>query len=170
MAKRMVHRRRLQTTAGEVSINLTPLIDCTFLLIVFFILSTHFSKLPQLLLHKPVDSQAQHKPEEANAPNRAIVSVISAEPPADDPAQWDIGRARAVEHYEVFTRRIPAGRVDRLEEELRSRKAEAEEMGFEKFFVEIRADWRVGYMHVEPVMQAAADAGIGNINITAERQ
>jgi biopolymer transport protein ExbD len=170
MAKSMVYRRGAGRFAGDVAINMTPLIDCTLLLIVFFILSTEFSKLPQILLHKPAESQAQHKPEETAAPNRAIVSVVSREPAIDDPEEWDIGKASGIKYYKVFNTVIEEGRLDRLEGELKKRKAEARKAGFEDFFVEIRADRRVAYMYIEPVMVAAARAGVRDMHITARRE
>ena len=37
----------------EVSINLTPLIDVVFLLLIFFMVSTSFSELTQLVVELP---------------------------------------------------------------------------------------------------------------------
>jgi len=42
-----------QLRRPEVSINLTPLIDVVFLLLIFFMVSTSFSKLSQLVVDLP---------------------------------------------------------------------------------------------------------------------
>ena len=43
----------LQARRPEVSINLTPLIDAVFLLLIFFIVSTSFTDLTQLTVYLP---------------------------------------------------------------------------------------------------------------------
>ena len=42
-----------QLRRPEVSINLTPLIDVVFLLLIFFMVSTSFSELTQLVVDLP---------------------------------------------------------------------------------------------------------------------
>ncbi|MDE0020971.1 MAG: biopolymer transporter ExbD [Candidatus Poribacteria bacterium] len=49
----------------EPTVNMTPMIDCVFLLIIFFMLATTFSPLPGMRVKLPPPSQAQSqtKPE-----------------------------------------------------------------------------------------------------------
>ena len=56
-----------QLRRPEVSINLTPLIDVVFLLLIFFMVSTSFSELTQLIVDLP---------EAEGTPARADTSVL----------------------------------------------------------------------------------------------
>ncbi len=152
MPKSLVYNR--DRPAGDVSFNMTPLIDCTFLLIVFFILASQMasSALSQLQLHRPVRSQAIVP---ASPPERVIVNIISIDE--------SVTSTRA-SHYEIDGVAISLDRVDLLTHELNRRLIRA---GEAEFFVEIRADSRVWYGDVFPVMSAATDAGISRMNITA---
>ncbi len=152
MPKSLVYNRN--QPAGDVSFNMTPLIDCTFLLIVFFILASQMASnaLSQLQLHRPVKSQAFLP---AKPPERVIVNVISID---------EFATSSRASHYEIDGVAIGLDRVDLLTHELNRRLIRA---GEAEFFVEIRADSRVWYGDVFPVMSAATDAGISRMNITA---
>ena len=56
----------------EVSINLTPLIDVVFLLLIFFMVSTSFSELTQLVVDLP---EAEGAPASTNATLLLVVDV-----------------------------------------------------------------------------------------------
>ena len=51
-----------QLRRPEVSINLTPLIDVVFLLLIFFMVSTSFSELTQLVVDLPEAEGARRVP------------------------------------------------------------------------------------------------------------
>ncbi|RZO69357.1 MAG: biopolymer transporter ExbD, partial [Halieaceae bacterium] len=59
-----------QLRRPEVSINLTPLIDVVFLLLIFFMVSTSFSELTQLVVDLP---EAEGIP--ASADNTVLLVV-----------------------------------------------------------------------------------------------
>ena len=59
-----------QLRRPEVSINLTPLIDVVFLLLIFFMVSTSFSELTQLVVDLP---EAEGSP--ASADNGLLLTV-----------------------------------------------------------------------------------------------
>ena len=59
-----------QLRRPEVSINLTPLIDVVFLLLIFFMVSTSFSELTQLVVDLP---EAEGSP--ATADNALLLTV-----------------------------------------------------------------------------------------------
>ena len=61
-----------QLRRPEVSINLTPLIDVVFLLLIFFMVSTSFSELTQLVVDLP---EAEGTPASANTSVLLIVDV-----------------------------------------------------------------------------------------------
>ena len=56
----------------EVSINLTPLIDVVFLLLIFFMVSTSFSELTQLVVDLP---EAEGAPASTNTTLLLVVDV-----------------------------------------------------------------------------------------------
>ena len=76
-----------QLRRPEVSINLTPLIDVVFLLLIFFMVSASFSELTQLVVDLP---EAQGDP--ANTDNALLLVVdvqgdmtLDGEPVPNDP-------------------------------------------------------------------------------------
>jgi len=140
---------------------MTPMIDCTFQLILFFILAGQMASesIATLQLHRPLESQAISQ-EEMQTPNKVIVNVLSAE----DAQGVDSPLALMASNYEIDGQSIHLGNTARLAEVLAERKARSVA---EDFFVEIRADSRVSYAYVAPVMAAAAAAGIEKMNLTA---
>ena len=152
-------RIQKQSQTGEVSINMTPVIDCVFLLIVFFTLAGQFSSqsLAKVELYEPVKSQALKWNEKD--PNRVIVNIPSRAETAED----DADLADQALGYLIGGRKIEA---NELADHLR---AAANPYLSKKldFFVEIRADRRVRYADVEPILWAAAEAKIPKLNLTA---
>ena len=61
-----------QLRRPEVSINLTPLIDVVFLLLIFFMVSTSFSELTQLVVDLP---EAEGAPASADSTVLLVVDV-----------------------------------------------------------------------------------------------
>ena len=61
-----------QLRRPEVSINLTPLIDVVFLLLIFFMVSTSFSELTQLMVDLP---EAEGAPASTNTTLLLVVDV-----------------------------------------------------------------------------------------------
>ena len=157
--------------SGDVAFNMTPMIDCTFQLIIFFILTaTVMSQaLADLKLHRPWRSQALEEKEILlEADNRIIVNVVSeAGKKKDAPPRLAAQAGR----YHILTERIDIGNKDKLIRIIKERVKRARQAGHKKFFVEIRADYRVNFGAVKPVMLAAAKAGVTNMemkmNLTA---
>ena len=81
MAKSAVYSGRGQS--GDVSFNMTPMIDCVFQLIIFFILAGQVASqsLARVDLYKPWKSQAQKWNEKD--PNRVIVNIPSKAGPEE---------------------------------------------------------------------------------------
>lgn len=158
MARKPKHNEQ----RGAVSFNMTPMIDCVFLLIIFFLLASSFAsqKLPQLDPHRPHTSQAQPR-EDMEIPNKVIVNVLPMEGEmlSEDPSI--AGRAGS---YNIDGKSIEVGDTSTLAEILTERKQQSRG---DDFFVEVRVDWRVGYSEVTPVLTAAARAEIENLNLTA---
>jgi biopolymer transport protein ExbD len=169
MAKPTVKRRRVGSSSpGEV--NMTPMIDCTFQLIIFFILTAQMANqdLAKLLVPKPYDSMAV-SPEEGGPdvlPNRVIVNVVNkyGDEPEEKRNPADSG---LVKHYQVGLTIVPEGDIETLKKIFEARRAKLTPAQKKDFFVEIRADRDVAFGGVEPVLRAAADANIAKMSITA---
>ena len=152
---------RRKAFGGLVSFNMTPMIDCTFQLIIFFILTSRMASesLVSMELPRPHESQAIPS-EQIENPDKVIVNVLSAEEGAGgDPALS--GRAQ---RYQVGNMKVAVENLEALRRTLvRLRRSS----GSEHFCIEVRADHRVNFSEVRPVMLVAAQAEIVNINITA---
>jgi biopolymer transport protein ExbD len=141
---------------------MTPMIDCTFLLIIFFILAGQMASESLAHVELPDPEQSQAVPSERmDRPDKAIVNVIYATGEGEEEVPALIGKAS---RYQVGGVRVEPGDVDSLKGILERMKADS---GSGEFSVEIRADERVDYADVFPVMQAAAAAKITKMNITA---
>ncbi|MCA9175421.1 MAG: biopolymer transporter ExbD [Planctomycetales bacterium] len=127
---------------GSVSFNMTPMIDVVFLLIIFFLVSSHLAKQEaQLELPLPVAETGRLGDEQAP---RVIVNIL-----AD-------GQLLLAGH------RLEAGQ---LAARLRSqREAEGENVE-----LKIRGDREVPYRMVQPVLLAATQAGIWNVTVSVYR-
>ena len=66
-------KRRRKSKTGEVEINLTPLIDVVFLLLIFFMISTTFIQENRLQIQLPEASP------QAQAPSAELEVVIDAQ-------------------------------------------------------------------------------------------
>ena len=128
---------------GEVGINMTPLIDCVFLLMIYFLVNSHLAqqeaqyKLPLPVAESGLKEKQEEKP-------RLTVNVLA------DGTLLLGGR-------QVTT------------EELRSRLADRSELG-KDVEVRIRGDRGVAYRHVEPVMLSCAQVGIWNVSYAVYRK
>ena len=179
---------RKRPPSSEVGFNMTPMIDCTFQLIIFFILASQvandaYAKNVQIV--RPTDSQALPA-SVAQFPNKVTVNVVSAAAESENP---DPIVAANAGFYKIGTEKYEVGQWDRMidviqakrdefyaqigmsPEQARQAEAEADKRGAEEnpaaFFLEIRADERVNYVDVAPVIRAGVEAGISKMNITA---
>jgi biopolymer transport protein ExbD len=168
--------KETKVAAGDVSVNLTPMIDCTFQLIIFFILTTQFASaaLAPLLPPKPEESVASEPGRQpGEATNKLIVNVVSQVPP--DAKTEQPRRARVGKHYYIAGHGPEGKGIIQIGDTGTLKRIFEQELGIamkggvkeEDFQIEVRADKRVQYSYVQPVINAAAQAGIGNMKITA---
>jgi biopolymer transport protein ExbD len=149
--------------SNPLSINLTPMIDCTMLLVVFFLLTTQMasSDFINMKLPKPTGSIASDFMEG----NRAVINVVPYadwELKADPRLTEDMVKEfrLGTEHYspqQLFAI------VDKLQ---KARKLSSKP---KDFGVEIRCDMRIDYSQAEPVFQVLQQAKIQKVKITALR-
>ena len=136
-------RKHVDETSKDAVMNMTPMIDVVFLLIIFFLVSSHLAKQEaQMELPLPTADSGQTPADESV---RVTVNVL-----AD-------GSVR------LAGRETP---VDRLRERL-AQKRDEEGDALE---VRIRTDQNLPYRLFEPVMVACAEANIWNVTIAVHRR
>jgi len=123
----------------EVSVNLTPLIDIVFLLLIFFMVSTTFTKENHLSIDLPEASA-----EASETPPTAIEIVISARG-----------------EYSVNDRTLVNNQLETL-----MRGVQKELAGRDKAPVVITADAKTPHEAVVRAMDAAGQLGLVNLSIT----
>lgn len=159
--------RSSKSQGGLIDLNLTPMIDCVFQLILFFILTSQVASqlLAPVQLAHPLQSKAISE-DDVEAPHKVIVNVVSAEGDKDSSDPMVRGRASMykINNKEFRTQPID---MDALTAELRTTR-EQSNVDEDTFFLEIRGDRKVHFAYFEPVMIAAGDAGIRKMNISAQ--
>lgn len=158
--------------AGEVSFNYIPLIDVTFNMIIFFVLTSEIATatLSRVLVPTPLESQAVQRGTVSN--NNVIIAVVSM---AADQKGIDPAMAAHAGRYEIDGKVVPMNDLtNNLIKEIQARRE-----GYKKilgtssggeFFVEIRADRRVNFAEVQPVIEAVAAAGVPKMAISVRRE
>jgi len=148
---------------SALNINLTPMIDCTMLLVIFFLLTTEIasSNFIQLKLPKPWESMAR----ERSSANRAVINVI---PYSDADIKAGIGKLEKAMKYQLEPYEYENRTLLNLIPELRRRKALSDKP--DDFTVVIRSDQRIDYTEVEPLFPCIQDAGIIKVQLSAWRK
>jgi len=130
--------------AAGVGLSMTPMIDVVFLLIIFFLLSSHLAR-QETQLALPLPSAESGQPDADRDQPRVTVNVLA------DGTLLVANRA-------VSTEELP----DRLRERLAEHGGDLE--------VRIRGDRGVPYRYVEPILVACARAGIWNVSYAVQRR
>ena len=156
--------------------NLTPMIDCTFQLIIFFILVSQMTsdQLVPLIVPSPEKPQTLVDDDRELQPGVAVVNIWSRykgeEKLADGTKRIEdpLGTILA-EGYKVQHETIEPGNIQRLAEILREKRLRHKSLHGDRlpFYVEIRADRDLGYEQILPVMRAAAHAHVDKMYMTA---
>jgi len=167
----MARSATFRTSGGEMQFNTTPMIDVTFQLIIFFILAGQMSSQEMartIKLSRPAESQALKRDSKA-ALNRVVVNVVARAALIGKGEYLDSSLQGLASHYEIMGKRIEVGNVSELLVRLNKSKEVAKAKGQkeDEFTVEIRADYRIGYGQVEPVIAAAVEAKIPKMHIAA---
>lgn len=147
---------------GAVTFNTTPMIDCVFQLILFFLLTTQVASntRPLMKLSQPLEPQAI--PEKMKTPSRVVINVLSAR----DEKNPDPVKAGRAKEFRIGSEKIPLHRLDKLEKMIREKLKKTDPEHKKDFFVEIRADRDVHYSEVARVMKKAAEAGVVKMHLT----
>ncbi len=127
---------------GTVGFNMTPMIDVVFLLIIFFLLSSHFARQEsQLELDLP-DAASREERAEDDVP-RVVVNVL---PEGRIQVTGDVRRAAELTEVLRVERQKTAGPLE----------------------VRIRSDRRVPYGAIEPILLACQRAGVWDVTFAVE--
>ncbi|MBW3597413.1 MAG: biopolymer transporter ExbD [Planctomycetes bacterium] len=129
---------------GEVGFNMTPMIDVVFLLIIFFLVSSHLAKQEvHLELPLPTADSGEAAPEDDA--QRVTINVL-----ADG-------------------RLLLAGKPV-APEDLQRRLSEQRSAAGSDLEVRIRSDRSAAYQRVEPILLSAARAGVWNVTFSVYRE
>ncbi len=148
----MAQAKRRGAGAGAVSMNMTPLIDIVFQLIIFFVLTSQFQQLEIETMTLPMSIAAE--PKDPFQYRNVIINVVNP----DNPEVIVMGQPVAYGVLEVD---------NELSSLLKARKATILETG-EKLNVILRADEMIPYEVVASVMLAAGRAEIQGWWITTD--
>ena len=128
----------VRTTTGGVGFSMTPMIDVVFLLLIFFLLSSHLARQEtQLALPLPAADSGSERPDDERP--RVTVNVLA------DGTLLVAGRAVTADDLTA-----------RLRERVAEHGGDLE--------VRVRGDRAVEYRFVEPVMLACVRVGIWNVS------
>jgi len=148
----MPQQRRPGSGSGAVSMNMTPLIDIVFQLIIFFLLTSQFQQLEIETVVLPMSIAAT--PKDPFQYRNVVINVVNP----DNPEVVVMGQ--------TMDYRVIEG-DNELSKYLKDRKA-AEMEGGEKLNVILRADEMICYEVVASVMLAAGRAEIEGWWITTD--
>jgi len=136
--------------SGKFGFNMTPMIDVVFLLIIFFLVSSHLAK-QEVQRDLPLPgADSGIDPEDDQSP-RVVINVESD-------GEWFAG-----------TRSLGNG-LDKKRENLRRRLLEKIAKSGKDVEVRIRSDRTVAYGRVEPILRTCTEAGIWNVTFAVIRR
>jgi len=133
-----------RTSGRTLGLNMTPMIDVVFLLIIFFLVSSHLARREQRLELPLPQAATGQKPDE------------------DSPAQLTV-QVLADGTLYVAGRKVPPA-------ELADLLAERRQVHGAALAVRVRADRQVPYRQLEPVLVACSRAGIWNVSYVVQRR
>lgn len=125
---------------AEAELNLTPLIDIVFLLLIFFMVSTRFDSNPRRDIDVPVSSYSESK-------TKNNVSIF-------------------VDINNIVTIKQKVFHVDK-HDEIKRELGELKSLGLTN--VTVVADSRVNYQTFISIMESLASAGINRVSFSVER-
>lgn len=125
---------------------MTPMIDVTFLLLTFFMLASHFASVEKVPvdLPDPDDNQAIDK----RFPDKVIVNVLYVD--AESEPALQLGPMLLASHSELAHR---LGNISRGNPDVQ---------------VIFRADRRLTYGQVRPIMNVIASAGLRHLQVATD--
>ncbi len=144
---------------SPIQLNMTSMMDIVFQLIIFFILVTNFTtaELPELVPPAPEEPQA----EITGKRKRIVVNIV---PPRKQSDTSKFDESGDVGELRVGISRIKTNEYEKLTALIEKEKKFADDEG-KKLEVDLRSDFRIHYVNVQPVMKAIVQAGVSKINV-----
>ncbi|MDF7806391.1 biopolymer transporter ExbD [Pontiellaceae bacterium B12219] len=131
---------KIPAEGGEDEINMAPMIDMVFLLLIFFMVASHMSKMDRTPVELPVADKST-VPE--NARGRQLITIRSQDASGE--------KVDILMNLKIISVEEVAPRVRKILED----DADAE--------VYLRADRYAKHKHVKEVMAACAEGGVANV-------
>jgi biopolymer transport protein ExbD len=144
MAKKKIER-------SKADLNITSMLDVVFNLILFFILISNFAAadLPKMNIPQPNKTIAK----ENSDANRVVVNIV--------PTDENTGMIERI----MFASQDYKGKMPELQAKLAQEVAKQKDVQ-----VVLRADKRILYSDIVPVMTAIAGAGVETVNLSASSE
>jgi biopolymer transport protein ExbD len=136
---------------GGLGFNMTPMIDVVFLLIIFFLVSSHLAR-QETQLELDLPDAASGEPTGEDDVRRVVVNVLP--------------EVRPEGRIQVGGQRMHLGQLAGLIRFERG-QAERENKGLQ---VRIRSDRQVPYGVIEPILLACAKAGVWNVTVAVREK
>jgi biopolymer transport protein ExbD len=131
---------KIPMEGGDDDINMSPMIDMVFLLLIFFMVASHLTSMERIQVPLPVADKAK-VPEEAR--DRQLITIRAMD---DSGENAEIFMNLQVVNLEQFTRAV--GNLYESDSNIK---------------IYLRADRRVKHKHIKEVMEACAGVGIVDI-------
>jgi biopolymer transport protein ExbD len=148
----MARKKNQASDASDVELNMTPMIDVVFNLIIFFMIVTDMTQKELEQLTLPNSTQAVEDTGDESE-RRVIINIVKKNP---DTFAQD-------KEVEIFIKKQPYD-LDRLKEHLFTHAETARDMDHpsqpSEIFVLIRCDEEIRWREVQWVMQACADPAV----------
>jgi biopolymer transport protein ExbD len=129
---------KIPTEGGDDEINMAPMIDMVFLLLIFFMVASHLTAMERIPVSLPVADKAK-VPEEAR--DRQLITVTA--------------EANGEAAYYMNLQKVD---IKELSAAIAQQQAKDENVR-----IYLRADRQVRHKYIKAVMEACAEAGIADI-------
>lgn len=129
---------KIPTEGGDDEINMAPMIDMVFLLLIFFMVASHLTAMERIPVSLPVADKAK-VPEEAR--DRQLITVTA--------------EANGEAAYFMNLQKVD---IKELSAAIAQQQAKDENVR-----IYLRADRQVRHKYIKAVMEACAEAGIADI-------
>ncbi len=131
---------KIPFSEGDEELNMAPMIDMVFLLLIFFMVASHLNDLERVPVLLPVAEQAKVP---KDVPNRQLISITADDASGEKVTFFINQQSLNLEQFEEEIDRIASVNPD--------------------VQIYLRADRRVLHKHIKSVMSACAEAGIIDI-------
>ena len=157
--------RRRRTQVEDLKMDLTPLIDCVFLLILFFLLTTEITvQLEDVELPVALEGE-EEEPDPNNAP-MIINVVVNADEDAKDPRSGKIVFNGNTLDEKQLTKELQKEAAYDAADPPHGRGNGTEADGLSKLSIIVRADKRVASKNLRTIFTACAKAKIYKLKVS----